>query len=448
MVNNDRRYAGSSISLKPDGVGRRSFLKATGAGASVTALAGCLGGDGGESAEGLSIGHIAPMSSPLGIGSLRSAGMAAASVNDAGGVAGGDVEIVDRSTQVSPSEAQSVAEELIQQEDVDILMGTFASEVALSLLDLTSDTGVPFLTTGPASPQITRDHAGEDYETYKNVFRVGPINSDFQAEAMTGYCESLQAAHDWNNVAFLRDNAAWTTPFEDLLPGYLDEAGIDIVYESALSIESPDLSAVMNEVAETDADYILRFFAHIDGSPMLANWHEGQFEFGIEGIHVTGMFPSYFEASQGVALYETTSQSGAAGVTDITEKTVPFVEAYREQFGDAENPPYKAPMYMGFNTYDAVEIASNVVDETGEAPRSNLDGFVDAMLDVDHTGVTGQIQFYGLDAEYPHDVMESRNDDGVIENFPVTQWQEGGELECVYPEKNSTAPHVEPEWMR
>lgn len=449
MANNDNRYgeAGANRDTNTRGVRRRSFLATAGTGAAAVALAGCLDG-GGASADGLTIGHVAPMESPLGIGSLRSANLAAASVNDADGVAGGEVEIVDRSTQGAASEAQSVAEELIQQEEVDVLVGTFASEVALSLIDLTSETGVPFLTTGPASPQITRDHAGEDYETYKNVFRVGPINSDFQAEAMTGYCGTLQEAHGWDNVAFLRDNAAWTTPFEELLPGYLDEAGIDIVYESALSIESPDLSSVMNEVAETDADYILRFFAHIDGSPMLANWHEGQYDFGIEGIHVTGMFPSYFQASQGVALYETTSQSGAAGVTEITEKTVPFVEAYREQFGDADAPPYRAPMYMGFNTYDAVEIASNVVDETGEAPRSNLDGFVDAMLDVSHTGVAGQLEFYGPDADYPHDVRESRNDAGVIENFPVTQWQEGGELECVYPETYSTASHVQPEWMR
>ncbi len=452
MVNNGRQSGRSESRAKTfRRVDRRSFLKATGTGATATALAGCLGngnGNGGGSAEGLTVGHLGPMESPLGIGSLRCAGMAASEINEAGGVGGGDVEVLEGNTQAAPSEAQSVAEELVQQDDVDMLVGAFASEVALSLLDLTADTDVPFLVTGSASPQVTRDHAGEDYETYKNVFRVGPINSDLQAEAMAGYAAYLRDAHGWDSVAFLRDNAAWTTPFEELLPGYLDDVDVDIVYESALSIESPDLASVMEEVADTDADYVLRFFAHIDGSQMLANWHESRYEFGIEGIHVTGMFPGYFQASQGVALYETTSQTGAAGVTDITEKTVPFVEAYREQFGDAEAPPNQAPMYMGFNTYDAIHIASNVVNDTGEAPSANLDGFVDAMLDVSHTGVSGVQEFYGPDSDYPHDVMETRNDAGDIENFPVTQWQGEGSLECVYPAVHRTAEHVMPEWMR
>lgn len=446
MVNNGRtpeRLQQTDVG----GVDRRAFLKATGAGAAGTALAGCLGGGGGGG-EGLTVGHLGPMSNPLGVGSLRCAEMAVSEINDNGGVNGNDVEVIEGNTQASPSEAQSVAEELINQDEVDLLIGGFASEVALNLVDLTSQMGVPFLVTGSASPAVTRDNAGQDYEQYKNIFRVGPINSDLQAEAIAGYTEYLREAEGWDKVAFLRDQATWTTSFEERLPNLLPERGVEIVYDSALSINNPDLSSVMNEVADTDADYVLRFFAHIDGSSMLANWHQGQYDFGIEGIHVTGMFPGYFEASQGVALYETTAQTGAAGVTDITEKTVPFVDSYQEQYGDAENPPNRAPMYMGFSTYDGIHIVSDVVGETGTSPREGLDGFVDGMLDVDYTGTAGQIEFYGPDSDYPHDLMERRDDAGDIQNYPVTQWQEGGELECVYPEVYRTAEHVVPSWMR
>jgi branched-chain amino acid transport system substrate-binding protein len=452
MVNNGRTPGESeSNTNRVRGVDRRTFLKATGAGATGTALAGCLGGDGnggGGGDSGLKVGHIAPMSIPLGVGSLRSAKMAASNVNEGDGVNGGEVEIVEANTQASPSEAQSVVEELIQQDNVDVLVGVFASEVALSLVDLTSEMGVPLLVTGSASPKVTANHAGQNYEKYKNIFRVGPINSDLQAEAMAGYCGYLTEHHGWDKLAFLRDNAAWTKSFERDLPGFLQERNIEIVYDSALSIESPDLSSVMDEVAGTDADYILRFFAHIDGSPMLSNWHEAQYEYGIEGIHVTGMFPRYFELTQGAALYETTAQTGAAGVTAITDKTKPFVKEYQNQFGDAENPPNQAPMYMGFTTYDAINIASEVSNATGEAPASNIDAFVEEMLKVNHTGIAGQIEFYGPDSDYPHDLKEVRGDSGDIVNYPVTQWQQGGSLECVYPERYRTAEHVMPQWMR
>jgi branched-chain amino acid transport system substrate-binding protein len=451
MVNNGRTNGESESSTNGvRGVGRRRFLKATGAGATGTALAGCLDGNGGGegSSEGLKVGHLAPMSLPLGTGSIRCAEMAASAINDGDGVNGGDVEIVEGDTQTSPSEAQSVVERLINQEDVDVLVGVFASEVALSIVDMTAENDVPLLVTGSASPRITRDNAGQNYDKYENIFRPGPINSDLQAEAVAGYCGYLKEHHGWDQLAFLRDNAAWTSPFEQLLPGFLDERDIEIVYESALSTDSPDLSSVMDDVANTEADYILRFFAHIDGSPMLGAWHEGQYDFGIEGIHVTGMFPGYYQLSQGVALYETTAQTGAAGVTDITDKTVDFVESYQEQYGDAEDPPNQAPMYMGFTTYDAINIVSQVANDNGESPRGNIDNFVDAMLDVNHTGVAGQIEFYGQDSDYPHDLKEVRGDDGNVENYPVTQWQEGGSLECVYPETYRTADHVMPEWMR
>ena len=452
MVNNGNTHGESdSSSNRVRDVGRRTFLKATGAGATGTALAGCLGGNGsgsGGSSEGLKVGHLAPMSSPLGVGSMRSAQMAASKVNEADGVNGGEVEIVEGNTQASPSEAQSVVEELINQENVDVLVGVFASEVALSLVDLTSEMETPLIVTGSASPQVTAGHAGQNYDKYKNIFRAGPINSDLQAEAMAGYCNYLKEKHGWDKLAFLRDNAAWTDSFERDLPGFLQERNIEIVYDSALSIESPDLSSVMDEVAGTDADYILRFFAHIDGSPMLANWHESQYDYGIEGIHVTGMFPGYFQASQGVALYETTAQTGAAGVTDITEKTVPFVKEYQNKYGDAEQPPNKAPMYMGFTTYDAINIVSEVMNATGESPKGSIDPFVEEMLKVNHTGVAGQIEFYGPDSDYPHDLKEVRGDSGDIVNYPVTQWQEGGSLECVYPKRYRTAEHVMPKWMR
>ena len=450
MVNNGRTHRESESSATDSRrVDRRTFLKATGAGATGTALAGCLGGDGnGEgSSEGLTVGHLGPEDITLGVGSLRCAEMAAEAINEEDGVNGGEVEIVTGNTQADPSEAQSVTEELINQENVDVLVGVFASEVALSLVDLTAENDVPLLVTGSASPQVTRDHAGEDYERYKNIFRPGPINSDLQAEAIAGYADYLAEAHDWNSVAFIRDNAAWTSSFEELLPDLLSERDIDIVYDQALSIENPDLSTVLDEVADTEADYVLRFFAHIDGSPMLGAWHEGEYDFGIEGIHVTGMFPGYYQLSEGAALYETTAQTGAAGVTDVTEKTIPFVESYREQYGD-QDPPTQAPMYMGFTTYDAIHIVSEVANENEESPLADLDAFVDTMLDVSHTGVAGEIEFYGEDSDYPHDLKEVRNDDGDIENYPVTQWQQDGALECVYPEAYRTAEHVQPHWMR
>lgn len=448
-----------------EGTSRRNVIKTIGAGSVATALAGC--GDligSGDDAEGeVKIGHIGPSDNVLGIGSERAAEMALNEINDSGGIMDEDVELVTGNTQASRSEAESVVEQMITQENVDVIVGAFQSEVARGVIDLSSEFDVPYLSTGPADPSLTRDFTGSDYEQYKNYFRIGPINTDFQAEAMRDYCVHLSDLHGWNSLSFYRDQAAWTGPFGDLLPDLLEGEGLDIVASDAVTIQSPDLSPLISSTLGGEADYMLRFFAHIDNAPqqLLGEWHAAQHPFGVEGIHVPGMHPEYDIATEGICTYETTSQTGAGGAAPITEHTIPFAESYREQYAEEEfdiSTPDGAPMYMGFATYDAIQLIQAVLNEIGTTnPSEELDDFVAEMLETDDStidAVAGSMEFYDEDSEYPHDLQEDRNQDGEIVNFPVTQWQPNqdgdrpGSVECVFPEAFETSAHMQPHWMQ
>lgn len=429
--------------------GRRRFLAAVGAGATAATLGGCLSsidvGGKGESGP-IRIGHLAPLENAQGVGSERSARLAIDQLNEDGGILDREIEVVSADTRADPSTTQSETERLIQREEVDVLVGTFSSEATQAILDMVAEFDVPFLITGSAAPSTMTEFIGQDYDRYRNTFRVGPVNSDFQAEAMADYAEYLSDLHGWNAFAFLADNAAWTEPFSNFLPGELESRGFDVVHEDRLSVEIDDFGPVIGDLVEADPDAIFRFFAHINGGPMLGAWHQQELEFGIEGIHVASMLPAFHELTEGAATYETTSQTGAAGVTDITEKTIPFVEDYQEAYADEGQP--SLPMYMGFNTYDAVYVYRDAVERAGTANYgSDLDAIVDAMLATDYTGVAGTIEFYGPDDEYPHDLRETRGEDGRISNFPITQWLPEGDISCVYPEQHRTADHVAPHWM-
>jgi branched-chain amino acid transport system substrate-binding protein len=487
------------------GIDRRTFLEVTGASAAVAMVAGCSGdgddggdgtdgsdggdgtdgsdggdgtdgsdggdgtdgSDGGDGTDGsdgddggttdgggsgisgpVTIGHLAPLNNPLGIGSTRSAEMAVASLREDGGIGGQEIELVTEDTRAAPSEARSVTQTLIREEEIDVLIGTFSSEVTQSIMDLVAEFKVPFLVTGSAAPSTITEFVKADYDRYKNTFRTGPINSNFQAEAMSQYAEHLSDTHGWNSFAFVADDAEWTTPFMSVLPGLLEDKGFEVPMQTALATDTTSFGSVLGNVAESGADSMFRFFAHINGGPMMGRWVQGQYEFGIEGIHVASMLPAWPQLTEGAGIYETTSQSGAGGVTEITPKTIPFKEAYASQFGDAENPPRGHPMYMGFNTYDAIHVWRDAAERAGTVDHENeLDTIVDAMLGTDHTGVAGHVELYGPDAEYPHDVVEERGGDGTISNFPITQWRDEGALECVYPEQHKTADHVAPPWM-
>lgn len=448
-----------------EGTSRRKVIQTIGAGTAATALAGCgdLVGGGSGGSDALTIGHIGPSDNVLGLGSERTAEMAVERLNENGGVMDQDVELLTGNTQVNPAEAESVLDEMINQEEIDVVVGAFQSEVAQAVIDFTAEFDVPYLGTGPASPALTRDFTGEDYEQYKNYFRVGPINSDLQAEAMAGYAQYLSDRHGWNALTMYRDQASWTERFGELLPGYLNERGLEIVEQSPVTIESPDLSPLVSNTLDSEADYMLRFFAHISSSPsgILAEWHQAQHPFGVEGIHVPGMHPEYDIATEGICVYETTSQTGAGGAAPITDYTLDFIEQYRERYAEEEfdpSTPDGSPMYMGFSTYDAVQLLGHVGNEIGTTDFSgNLDDFVDQMLQTTPDtidAVAGELEFYGPDEEFPHDLKEVRNSDGAITNFPVTQWQPNpdgdrpGSLECVFPENYRTAEHVQPAWMQ
>ena len=448
------------------GTDRRTVLKAAGAGAAMASLAGCAGLVGEDSESGsLTVGHIGPESNVLGAGSIRAANMAVDRVNsgddlDEAGVLGEDVNLVTGDTQANPSEAQTVVEELINQENVDVIVGAFASEVARTVIDLTAEFDVPYISTGPADPRLSTNFVGNDYEKNKHYFRAGPINSELQAQGMRDYCVYLSDRHSWNSLTFYRDNAAWTDVYGNQLPGLLNEEGLTIEASEAVTIEEPDLQPLVNETASSGADYMLRFFAHISNAPsqLLGPWLQGQLDFGVEGIHVPGMHPEYDIATEGICLYETTSQTGAGGAAPITENTLPFIEAYTDRFGSDGDlgTPDGSPMYMGFATYDAILLLQDVVNEVGSTDLSNnLDDYVDEMLSTEPgriPEISGPIQFYGPDGDYPHDLKETRDADGSITNFPVTQWQPNeedrpGKFECVFPGDFRTADHIKAPWL-
>lgn len=449
MVNNDNNY--NSSGSKTNRVGRRTFLAAAGAGAVTTTFAGCLGGIGGDD-EGFKIGHLAPTGMSMGRGSERSALLAEQELNDDGGILDEDVEVIAEDTETSVSNTTQIVETLVERDNVDLLVGTFSSEVTQGIIDTVAEFGVPFIITGSADSSTLQDTVAKDYKKYKNVFRTGPINSELQAEAMADYAEFLSDEHGWNSFAHLSEDAAWTVPFQNLLPDELESRGLDVVYDETASVGTENFTPFLDEIEDAGADALIRFFASGGRGQMIGAWVQGEYDFAVEGTHVASMSPEFWDQTNGACIYETTAQSGAGGVAELTDETMDFVEAYEDEYAD-EEPPSK-PMYMGFNTYDAIHFYSEVADEAGTVNyEDDLDDIVDAMLSTEMTGTAGEISLYGQDSDYPNDAQEERNDDDKISNYPVTQWQpqdedaESGAHQCVFPDQNATADHMAPHWM-
>jgi branched-chain amino acid transport system substrate-binding protein len=89
-------------------------------------------------------------------------------VNAAGGMNGRKLELVTRDDGGTPGDAVRVAEELLARERVDVLMGTFASNVGLAVANLANQRKVLFLASEPLTDKIVWEN-GNRY-----TFRLRP----------------------------------------------------------------------------------------------------------------------------------------------------------------------------------------------------------------------------------------------------------------------------------
>ena len=147
--------SGKSLSIT-----RRSALKgmATTAGVAAASLAAPGIIRRASAADPIKVGVISPLTGAWTVyGKAHSAGfeLAVDEINAAGGVLGRKIVFTTRDSKFKVDIGLSAAKELIYRENVDILMGTINSALALAISDMCKKEKVPFFATFSKSAKIT-----------------------------------------------------------------------------------------------------------------------------------------------------------------------------------------------------------------------------------------------------------------------------------------------------
>jgi branched-chain amino acid transport system substrate-binding protein len=418
-------------------VARRSFLRATGAGATGVALAGCLGdSDGGDGSvpETITVGSLGPSDSPLGASIHNSAELAVEEINADGGIAGADVEVSTKDTKDQPSTARDVYKELTTGENVEATVGIFGSEQLLAIMDDIAQAETVHLTSGAATPEAPALLA-EDYEKYKPWFRVGPTNSTFLDDSLVTFASERFDAMGWETVAFIAEDFKWTEPVtEGISQRLADEADVEVTEVRRVSEGTEDFTPIYEELENAGVDGVYTALAHI-GTTALVQWAKQQRPFGFGGIHVPTQLPSYYAATEGAAV-ATFSQTTATPNSEITDKTVPYANAYHDAYDGY-------PVYSGYSTYDAVYMFKNAVEAAESVATDDVIAELEA---ASHTGTSGTLEFYGRDHEFPHDVKYGPD----LAQGVYFQWQpdeEGnGQQRVIWPDDLQESDYISPPW--
>jgi branched-chain amino acid transport system substrate-binding protein len=173
--------------------------------------------------------------------------LAAEEINGSGGVLGRKLEIVVRDDGGTPGDAVRVAEELIAREKVNVLMGTFASNVGLAVSNLANQRKILFIASEPLTDKIVWEN-GNRY-----TFRLRP--STYMQTAMLVPEAAKLKKKRW---AIVYPNYEYgqsaTASFKKLLKAA--QPDVEFVAEQAPALGKIDAGAVVQALAEARPDAI------------------------------------------------------------------------------------------------------------------------------------------------------------------------------------------------
>lgn len=299
--------------------------------------------------------------------------MATDEINEAGGVNGKEIELVEYDYSSDETEAASLATRLATEDQVSIVLGPDTSGSSVAALQQTMQYSIPHLSPSASLDDFTVDSNGELIET---AWRIAYPDS-YQGEALAQFAtEDLGA----QNAAILGDNSSdyavgLVETFEEAFPG-------EVVAKENFTEEETDFSAVLTNIANQDFDVLFVPGYYEQAGPIIRQARE-------MGIDQPILGPDGFGNSE---LYELAGTENLNDVYYTTQFSTlseephvqDFLANYEEKFGQP------ADMFAAM-AYDATYVMADAVERAGSAePQALNDELANTQ---DFEGVTGTFSF-------------------------------------------------------
>ncbi len=372
------------------------------------------------------IGVPTPVQLQVGRDTQDAIQMAIDEVNARGGVLGRKLEMVVADETEKPEAGINAIKKLTAEDKVDVLIGGFTSGVTLAQLPHISRAKTIYLGVGAASPAITQ-RVAKDYDNYKYVFRVGPINAAHQARQLTTFISDYVIGElGIKDVAIVGENAKWVQDLVPILKKGATEAGAEVRFSELFDTQSSDFSPMFSKIRASGAGFIVVILAHASSDIFAKQWHDARVPIPYGGIDVKAMDSDFCERLDGKAVSHTAGNFAIRA--PLTSKTVPFFDKFKERTG-------RSPVYTAFASYDSVHIYAEAVERAGSF---DTDAVIAELEKTSYEGIPGIIEF-----DETHDVKSG----GKHPNMLFAQWQPDCGREVVFPKHVRTADPILPPWM-
>ena len=363
----------------------------------------------------------------VGRDTLTAIKMAVDEINKKGGLLGRKLEYVTADETENPETGISAIKKLVSDEKVDVLIGGYTSGVTLAQLPHIASSKTIYLGVGAASPSITAK-VKNDYDNYKYIFRVGPINAAHQARALVDYISHFVIGElGYKKIAIVGENAKWVQDLVPVLSKGAKEVGADIRLTELFDTQTSDFSPLLAKVKSSGAQYMIVVLSHGSSDVFAKQWHDAQVPVPYGGIDVKSMDGDFFNRIGGKSISEVAANFAVRA--PLTKKTIPFFDSFKKA-------SLNYPVYTAFFAYDAVFLYADAVKRAGSFDADKV------IKEIEKTrleGIVGEISFDEF-----HDVQTGPGKANLI----FVQWQEKGERAVLYPKELRTGNFILPPWMR
>lgn len=332
-------------------------------------------GDGSQtqSEDPIKIGFFAPVSAASaaadGQSAQQSAELAVKLINEAGGINGRTVELVDYDDALDTAEAANIAEKLTTADGVDaVVSGSYSGPTKVAA-PICQDAGIVMVSAYAVHPDVV--NAGE------YVFSQSFPGAVQATAAATFAVEDLGA----QRIAIVAVDLDFGKEQSAYFKAKAAELGAEIVSEDYIAMSDNDMTSVVSKIKNENVDliYMPNYYAHAsEVCRQVALQGLDVDILGCEGADSWQLLLTAGEYAEG--LYITTNMDR----DDPNESTQAYIENYRAEY-DME------PDMVGASVYDAFEVLFAAMKEVGTDPAA-MQEYIAAMKDFDT--VTGTLMYY------------------------------------------------------
>src|SRR5262245_13512066 len=298
-------------------------------------------------------------------------------INASGGVNGRKLELVTRDDGGTPGDAVRVAEELLAREKVDVLMGTFASNVGLAVANLANQRKVLFVASEPLTDKLVWEN-GNRY-----TFRLRP--STYMQTAMLIPQAAKLGKKRW---AIVYPNYEYGQSASASFKKLLTQAqpGVEFVAEQAPALGKIDAGAVVQALADARPDAI---FSSLFAADLQKFVREGNTRGLFKNVAVVNLLagePEYLDT-----LKEETPEGWWVTGYPWSEINTPEHKAFRQAY---EKRWMDYPRQGSVVGYTAVHAAANAIRRAKSADTEQL---VEALKGLRMPSPFGPIEWRAID---------------------------------------------------